>query len=112
MALVARTSESPRRADDAKAVAEMAEAAANFLAALSPDQQRLAVYLMKDEERRNFHFFPIPRRGVARATTSCPVVGAPTGARSKTRLAPATRRTLWLRNRDDRPVVTPGSHIP
>ena len=64
MALVARTSESPRRADDAKAVAEMAEAAANFLAALSPDQQRLAVYLMKDEERRNFHFFPIPRRGV------------------------------------------------
>ena len=51
-------------ADDSRASEEMAAAAGNFLAALSPDQQRRVTYLMKDEERRNFHFFPIPRRGV------------------------------------------------
>lgn len=53
------------RDDPPKAVEEMSEAAAHFLAALSPDQQRRATYLFKDEERRNFHFFPIPRRGIA-----------------------------------------------
>ncbi len=68
IALVALTAEgrgpSTPRADDSKAAEEMAEAASNFLAALSPDQQRRASYLFKDEERRNIHFFPIPRRGL------------------------------------------------
>ena len=44
---------------------EMAEAASNFYASLNSDQQRRVVFNFKDEERRNFHFFPIPRRGVA-----------------------------------------------
>ncbi|MEO2045581.1 MAG: DUF3500 domain-containing protein [Pirellulales bacterium] len=44
---------------------EMAEAASNFYASLNADQQRRVVFNFKDEERRNFHFFPIPRRGVA-----------------------------------------------
>lgn len=52
------------RVESPRAVEEMSEAAANFLAALSADQQRRAGYLFKDEERRNFHFFPIPRRGI------------------------------------------------
>jgi hypothetical protein len=50
--------------DPSRAIEEMAEAASNFLAALSPDQKRRVTYLFKDQERRNLHFFPIPRRGV------------------------------------------------
>ena len=53
-----------KRIESAGVAEEMADAASNFLAALSPDQQRRATYLFKDEERRNFHFFPVPRRGV------------------------------------------------
>jgi len=54
----------PAGAELPAVAAEMAEAASNFLASLTPDQQRRVTYLFKDEERRNFHFFPIPRRGV------------------------------------------------
>lgn len=69
MTFVALTAEEPRpadgkRPDSSRAAEEMAEAVSNFMAALSPDQQRRATYLMKDEERRSFHFFPIPRRGI------------------------------------------------
>ncbi len=54
----------PAPGDQAAVAVEMAQAASNLLAALTPDQQRRVTYLLKDEERRNFHFFPIPRRGV------------------------------------------------
>ena len=53
-----------RPADCSKAVAEMADAANTFLAALGPVEKNRASFLLKDEERRNFHFFPIPRRGL------------------------------------------------
>jgi hypothetical protein len=43
---------------------EMAGAANNFLAALSPDQRAKAVYEMKDEERFDWHFIPKPRKGL------------------------------------------------
>jgi len=48
---------------DAPEVArELAESATQFLTALGPGMA--ARYHIKDEERRNFHFFPIARRGV------------------------------------------------
>lgn len=52
------------RADHSKAVEQMTDAANNFLAALGPVERNRASFLLKDEERRNFHFFPIPRRGL------------------------------------------------
>ena len=50
--------------DMANVAAEMAAAANNFLNALETDQRRRASFLFRDAERRNFHFFPIPRRGM------------------------------------------------
>lgn len=69
MVWLALSTHQPRTAADApmdapQVAKQMAEAVGNFFAALDPDQRRRATYLMKDEERRNFHFFPIPRRGV------------------------------------------------
>ena len=52
------------KADLSEVAAEMAEAAYNVLASLEPDQLRRAVYNFHDEERRNWHFRPVPRRGV------------------------------------------------
>src|SRR5438874_615628 len=43
---------------------EMAGAANNFLAALTPEQRGKAVYELKDEERFDWHFIPKPRKGL------------------------------------------------
>jgi len=65
VALVAAAQNGPSpAADNSKAVEEMADAANTFLAALGPVERNRASFLFKDEERRNFHFFPIPRRGL------------------------------------------------
>lgn len=61
------SSETPQRATpDAlkNAASEMAEAAQNWLNALDADQRRRASFLFRDEERRSFHYFPVPRRGL------------------------------------------------
>ncbi len=47
-----------------KAAQEMADAANTFMAALSPEQLRRTKFLFLDEERRNIHYFPVPRRGL------------------------------------------------
>lgn len=44
---------------------EMAEAARNFLAALTPDQRTKATFAWKDDERLNWHFIPRARKGIA-----------------------------------------------
>jgi hypothetical protein len=43
---------------------EMTDAAANFLAALKPEQKAKAVYEFKDEERYDWHFIPKERKGL------------------------------------------------
>ncbi len=43
---------------------EMAEAANNFLAALTPEQRAEAVYELQDGERLNWHFIPRERKGL------------------------------------------------
>src|SRR5438093_1656516 len=43
---------------------EMADAAQNFLAALTPEQKAKAVYEFKDDERFDWHFIPKPRKGL------------------------------------------------
>jgi hypothetical protein len=43
---------------------EMAEAAKNLLAALSPEQQTKATFEFKAGERMNWHFIPKPRKGL------------------------------------------------
>src|SRR2546422_385716 len=43
---------------------EMAEAANNFLAALTPEQKAKAVFDFKDEQRFDWHFIPKPRKGL------------------------------------------------
>lgn len=52
----------PLRAHDA--TAEMAAAANNLLAALSPEQKGKAVFEFKDAERVNWHFIPRERKGL------------------------------------------------
>ena len=42
----------------------MADAANNFLKALSPEQQAKATYAMTNEERFDWHFIPKPRKGL------------------------------------------------
>jgi len=44
---------------------EMAEAAAHFLAALTPEQNGKATFELKDDERLNWHFIPKARKGVS-----------------------------------------------
>ena len=46
------------------AAEEMAEAAHNFLAALSPEQKSKATFDFKDDERKNWHFIPKTRKGL------------------------------------------------
>jgi len=43
---------------------EMAEAARNFLASLTTEQQAKASFEWKDGERQNWHFIPKPRKGL------------------------------------------------
>ena len=44
---------------------EMAEAANNFLAALTPEQKGKAVFDFKDDQRFDWHFVPKPRKGLS-----------------------------------------------
>lgn len=43
----------------------MAQAAANFLASLTPEQQARTTFSFGDEERYNWHFVPRPRKGLS-----------------------------------------------
>jgi hypothetical protein len=43
---------------------ELAQAATNFLAALTPEQRAKATFEFKSDERVNFHFVPQPRKGL------------------------------------------------
>lgn len=52
----------PLRAHDA--TVEMAQAANNFLAALTPEQKAKADFEFKDVERTNWHFIPRARKGL------------------------------------------------
>jgi len=52
----------PLHAHDANG--EMAMAANNFLAALTPEQKTQATFDFKDAERENWHFIPRPRKGL------------------------------------------------
>ena len=52
----------PLRAHDANG--EMAMAANNFLAALTPEQKTQATFEFKDAERENWHFIPRARKGL------------------------------------------------
>ena len=52
----------PLRAHDANG--EMAMAANNFLAALTPEQKAQATFDFKDTERENWHFIPRQRKGL------------------------------------------------
>src|SRR5437660_5449764 len=45
-------------------VAEMAQAATNFLAALTPEQRAKAVFDFKNDERFDWHFIPKSRKGL------------------------------------------------
>jgi hypothetical protein len=47
------------------AAEEMAEAALNYLAALSPDQKAKGTFALQDEERFNWHFVPRDRKGLS-----------------------------------------------
>jgi len=49
---------------------EMAETANNFLAALSPEQKAKAVFEFKNDERMNWHFVPMARKGLPLAEMS------------------------------------------
>jgi hypothetical protein len=44
--------------------ADMADAAKNFLAALTPEQKAKAMFEFNDNERVNFNFVPMPRKGL------------------------------------------------
>jgi hypothetical protein len=52
------------RAHDSHAVEEMATAARSFLATLDPEQKAKAQFTFTDEERKNWHFIPRPRKGL------------------------------------------------
>jgi hypothetical protein len=45
--------------------AELAQAANNFLAALTPDQKAKTVFELKSDERVNWHFIPRDRKGLS-----------------------------------------------
>ncbi|HVY68549.1 MAG TPA: DUF3500 domain-containing protein [Verrucomicrobiae bacterium] len=53
---------SPLRANPA--IDEMAQAANNLLAALTPEQKAKATFGLKDDERENWHFIPKTRKGL------------------------------------------------
>ena len=43
----------------------MAETANRFLASLTPEQRAKATFTFQEEERQNWHFVPIERKGLA-----------------------------------------------
>jgi hypothetical protein len=47
-----------------EAASQMAEIARTFLGSLSPDQKAKAVFPFTDDERQNWHFVPIERKGL------------------------------------------------
>ena len=49
------------------AVADMAAAAQNLLATLDESQRSKAVFTLTDDERQNWHFVPLDRKGIALA---------------------------------------------
>ncbi len=49
------------------AVADMAAAAQNFLATLDESQRAKAVFTLTDDERQNWHFVPLDRKGITLA---------------------------------------------
>ncbi len=51
----------------ATAVADMAVAANNLLKSLDPDQKAKAVFTLTDDERQNWHFVPMDRKGISLA---------------------------------------------
>jgi hypothetical protein len=52
------------RAHDSAATDEMASAARSFLATLSPEQKAKTQIAFAEEERKNWHFIPRPRKGL------------------------------------------------
>ncbi len=67
--LAVKSTERPALAKSAmdapELAAEMVNAAKNYVATLSRSQTSRGKFLFQDYERFNFHYFPIPRRGVA-----------------------------------------------
>ena len=57
----------PPPAASVKAVSEMAAAARDFLATLDPGQRAAAVFTLTDDERQNWHFVPMDRKGITLA---------------------------------------------
>lgn len=53
--------------DDATAAGEaaMAKAASHWLASLSPELRKEAVFSFDDDERKNWHYFPMARKGIS-----------------------------------------------
>ena len=51
----------------ARAVSEMATAARDFLATLDEAQRAKAVFTLTDDERQNWHFVPLDRKGISLA---------------------------------------------
>jgi len=62
LALAVTLASSPLHAHDASA--EMAAAANNFLADLTPEQKAKATFDVKDAERENWHYIPRARKGL------------------------------------------------
>lgn len=61
----------PSEAQMTHAGQEMAQAAHNFWAALTPEEQKVAGFEMNDQERLNWHFIPRERKGLTwKAMTS------------------------------------------
>ena len=54
----------PPAAMAAKATTEMAAAARDFLSSLDPGQRGAAAFTLTDEERQNWHFVPMDRKGI------------------------------------------------
>jgi len=52
------------RGHDARSAEEMAQAAKNFLADLTPEQKEKVQFQFTDDERRNWHFIPRARKGL------------------------------------------------
>jgi hypothetical protein len=64
-ALAQQTAPPPKRASAQHAVKdEMLDAVTTFLAMLSPEQRKVAVYPLDDVERFNWHFVPRQRKGL------------------------------------------------
>lgn len=60
----AETAEMSKSLPVGKAIGEMTQAARNFWASLTPEQQAKAGFKFEDDERMNWHFIPKPRKGL------------------------------------------------